>query len=49
MKIRNLIFYIFFTAVVIFTTGCNVFKGGKNCDCPKFGQTASLNTTSDAY
>ncbi|MBK8486604.1 MAG: hypothetical protein KA954_02790 [Chitinophagales bacterium] len=42
MKIRVLLFYAIVGSVLFFSAGCNIFRGGEKCDCPKFGQTASI-------
>lgn len=42
MKIRGLLFYAIVCSVLFFSAGCNIFRGGEKCDCPKFGQTASI-------
>ncbi len=38
MKIRGLLLYAILATALIYCSGCNIFKGGGNCDCPKFGQ-----------
>ncbi|MFN0274246.1 MAG: hypothetical protein ACKVPJ_00750 [Chitinophagales bacterium] len=40
MKIKSQV--ILLTVIIslfVFFTGCSSSKGGKNCDCPKFGET----------
>lgn len=38
MKIRSLLFYGIIIISLSGVTGCKIFKGGGDCDCPKFGQ-----------
>ncbi|MFN3940757.1 MAG: hypothetical protein ACK4IY_09215 [Chitinophagales bacterium] len=37
MKIRSLLFYLIIIITLSGFAGCNIFKGGSKCDCPKFG------------